>query len=248
MILSIDWWECSKTRKYLWNDCELLVKMPSRIYRESKKHPFTLIHFAMVLTFPCIWIGDNSRKWITICLFLTLKLVEQALTDAQLTKNDINRILLVGGSTRIPKIQAILTEFFNGKELDKTINPDEAVAHEAAIQPHTLLGMASNISPPYILKDVTPLSLGVDILCKRKHKKELITSVIIKRNTQIPVSNTMTYKTTESNQTFFRFRILQGEAISPATNYVSFLLTKFLQIRKALKKSTSHFPLMPVAY
>merc|ERR1712064_217869 len=88
--------------------------------------------------------------------------VEKALRDAKMDKSSIDELVLVGGSTRIPKVQKLLTEFFNGKELNKSINPDEAVADGAAVQAAILTGETSEAVSDILLLDVTPLSLGID--------------------------------------------------------------------------------------
>ena len=85
--------------------------------------------------------------------------VEKVLRDAKISKSEVHEIVLVGGSTRIPKIQSLLTEFFNGKELNKSINPDEAVAYGAAVQASILTGGSVNDTHDLLLLDVAPLSL-----------------------------------------------------------------------------------------
>ena len=92
----------------------------------------------------------------------TLEPVEKSLNDAKLEKIAIKEIVLVGGSTRIPKIQKLLQEYFNGKELNKSINPDEAVAYGAAVQAAILNGDKSDVVNDLLLLDVAPLSLGIE--------------------------------------------------------------------------------------
>ncbi|CAG2254425.1 HSPA1s [Mytilus edulis] len=92
----------------------------------------------------------------------TLEPVEKALRDAKLDKSSIQEIVLVGGSTRIPKIQKMLSEFMNGKELNKSVNPDEAVAYGAAVQAAILSGDRSDTIKDVLLVDVAPLSLGIE--------------------------------------------------------------------------------------
>merc|ERR1711978_741469 len=92
----------------------------------------------------------------------TLEPVEKSLNDAKLEKIAIKEIVLVGGSTRIPKIQKLLQEYFNGKELNKSINPDEAVAYGAAVQAAILTGDTSEGVSDLLLLDVSPLSLGIE--------------------------------------------------------------------------------------
>ncbi|CAF4572145.1 unnamed protein product, partial [Rotaria magnacalcarata] len=92
----------------------------------------------------------------------TLEPVEQALRDANMDKSNINEIVLVGGSTRIPKVKKLLQDFFHGKELNNSVNPDEAVAYGAAVQAAILKGDKSDAVKDVLLLDVAPLSLGIE--------------------------------------------------------------------------------------
>ncbi|BAY57253.1 DnaK protein [Leptolyngbya boryana NIES-2135] len=130
----------------------------------------------------------------------TLNPMEQALKDANLTTEDIDRIILVGGSTRIPAVQDALKKFFNGKTPDRSVNPDEAVALGAAIQAGVLGGEVKDL----LLLDVTPLSLGIETL------GEVFTR-IIDRNTTIPSSKTQVFSTATDGQTCVEIHVLQGE-------------------------------------
>lgn len=130
----------------------------------------------------------------------TIEPMQQALKDAHLTVEDIDRIILVGGSTRIPAVQDALRQFFNGKAPDRSINPDEAVALGAAIQAGVLGGEVKDL----LLLDVTPLSLGIETL------GEVFTR-IIDRNTTIPSSKTQTFSTATDGQTSVEIHVLQGE-------------------------------------
>lgn len=130
----------------------------------------------------------------------TLEPVKQALKDADLSAEDIDRILLVGGSTRIPSVQAAITGFFDGQTPDRSVNPDEAVALGASIQAGVLGGEMKNL----LLLDVTPLSLGIETL------GEVFTKVI-ERNTTIPTSKTQIFSTATDGQTSVEVHALQGE-------------------------------------
>jgi len=157
--------------------------------------------------------GDDFFSTITrakfeeICADLfrgTLKPVEKCLKDANLAQGAIDEIVLVGGSIRIPKIQKLLQEFFGGKELNKSINPDEAVAYGAAVQAAILTGNQSEETSALLLLDVTPLSLGIETA-------DGTMSVVIKRNSTIPTKETEMFTTEENRQTAIVFPVYEGE-------------------------------------
>ncbi|KAK5120365.1 Heat shock protein ssb1 [Meristemomyces frigidus] len=188
---------CERAKRTLSNGTQTTVEIDSLFDGEDFNANITRARFEDI----------NSKAFNG-----TIQPVEQVLKDAAIEKSKVDEIVLVGGSTRIPRIQKLLSDFFNGKKLEKSINPDEAVAYGAAVQAGILSGKATSAdTADMLLLDVVPLSLGVAM-------EGNIFAPVVARGQTVPTIKKRTFTTVADNQQTVQFPVFQGERVNCEDN------------------------------
>ncbi|KAI7331996.1 Heat shock protein [Hortaea werneckii] len=188
---------CERAKRTLSNGTQTTIEIDSLFDGEDFNANITRARFEEI----------NSKAFQG-----TIQPVEQVLKDSQIEKTKVDDIVLVGGSTRIPRIQKLLSDFFNGKKLEKSINPDEAVAYGAAVQAGILSGKATSAeTADMLLLDVCPLSLGVAM-------EGNIFAPVVPRGNTVPCLKKRTFTTVADNQQTVQFPVFQGERVNCEDN------------------------------
>ncbi|MED6143020.1 70-kilodalton heat shock protein [Stylosanthes scabra] len=205
--------ECEKAKRTLSHANDTTIEIDALFQGIDFRFPITRARFE-----------ELNRDLFEKCM----EIAQNCLDDAKMEKRELHDVVLVGGSSRVPKVQSLLEKFFERNDLCNSINPDEAVAYGAAIQA-ALLSESYSIVPSMVLVDVTPLSLGVQV------KGDLM-SVVIPRNTAIPVKMDGVYHTTKDNQSWMSLPVYEGERTKASENNLldKFSFRGFLMLLEAI--------------